>query len=79
MRIDHRLRNIGMPHNSLQGQDIAASHHEVTGEGMPQNVERLPLRQPREKPVNSFPHPLVTRSRKQPDVTPLRDLLPERL
>lgn len=39
--IAHRHLDVGMAEDALQHQDIATVHHEVTGEGMTQNVSTL--------------------------------------
>ena len=44
MRIAHGHDHSGMSENFLQGQDIPAVLHKVTGEGMPQHVCGLPFR-----------------------------------
>ena len=45
MCVNHCLLYVRMTQYFLQGQNIAAVHHEMTGEGMPQNVGALPCRQ----------------------------------
>ena len=41
MRIAHGHRDRGMSQDPLQPEDVAACHHVVTGEGVPENVGHL--------------------------------------
>lgn len=45
MGISHRHRERRMTQDFLEREDVPAIHHEVTGEGMPERVASLPLRQ----------------------------------
>ncbi len=56
MGVGHRLLDIVMTEDPLQGQDIATSHHEVTGERVPQGMSSLPSRQAWRDGFNAIPH-----------------------
>ena len=43
--VAHRHADVGMAKNLLQAQNVAAVHHEVTGERMPQDVRGLASRE----------------------------------
>lgn len=41
MRIAHGHRDRGVPQDPQQPEDVAACHHVMTGEGMPEDVGHL--------------------------------------
>lgn len=44
MGINHRCLNLCVPQNFLERQNIAAVHHEMTGEGVAQRMNSLAVR-----------------------------------
>lgn len=59
MRISHGLQDAGMTKNFLKRENVAAVHHEMTGKGVPQHMNRLPLRQVRRDLFKGIAHPRV--------------------
>lgn len=43
--VAHRHADVGMAQDFLQAQDVAAIHHEMAGERMPQNMGSLSARE----------------------------------
>lgn len=79
MCVNHCLLYVRMTQYFLQGQNIAAVHHEMTGEGMPQNVNPLAVRQVwgnlLDRPAQQF----VIHARKNVARSPLAQLIKQRV
>ncbi len=53
MCVFHGHGNAAVTEDALQGEDVAAVHHEVTGEGVTQDVGELTLRQIQTKGIDA--------------------------
>ena len=63
----------------MQGQNIAAVHHEMAGEGMPKNVNPLAVRQVRSHLLYRPAQQLVIHVRKNIARSPLAQLIKQRI
>lgn len=59
MGVFHGHGDTAVTEDALQGEDVAAVHHEMTGEGVAQDVGELALRQIQTKCVDASAEVLI--------------------